>query len=116
MFALLSHPDGSPIVIAGPCWPFCVFVTRTSKMQQAISAGRGGYAVFIVVSPIASNYFGYAVPLILGISALVAYFVIIDNDRFDLVRAPGHFLATCATLFLFAPLTPFVVKIPLPAL
>jgi hypothetical protein len=27
MFALLSSPDGTPIIIAGPCWPFCVFVT-----------------------------------------------------------------------------------------
>lgn len=27
MFALLSYPDGTPIVIAGPCWPFCFFVT-----------------------------------------------------------------------------------------
>ena len=27
MFALLSYPDGSPLVIAGPCWPFCVLVT-----------------------------------------------------------------------------------------
>jgi hypothetical protein len=27
MFALLSYPDGTPIVVAGPCWPFCVGVT-----------------------------------------------------------------------------------------
>lgn len=27
MFALLSYPDGTPIIIAGPCWPFCLFVT-----------------------------------------------------------------------------------------
>lgn len=27
MFALLSYPDGTPIVIAGPCWPFCMFFT-----------------------------------------------------------------------------------------
>lgn len=27
MFALLSYPDGTPIIIAGPCWPFCVLVT-----------------------------------------------------------------------------------------
>ena len=27
MFMLWERSDGSPIVIAGPCWPFCVFVT-----------------------------------------------------------------------------------------
>jgi hypothetical protein len=27
MFALVSYPDGTPIVLAGPCWPFCVGVT-----------------------------------------------------------------------------------------
>jgi len=27
MFSLLEEEDGTPIVIAGPCWPFCTFVT-----------------------------------------------------------------------------------------
>ena len=27
MFALISYSDGAPLVIAGPCWPFCVFIT-----------------------------------------------------------------------------------------
>jgi hypothetical protein len=27
MFALVTYPDGTPIVLAGPCWPFCIFVT-----------------------------------------------------------------------------------------
>lgn len=27
MFAVVSYPDGSPLVLAGPCWPFCVFFT-----------------------------------------------------------------------------------------
>ncbi len=27
MFFLLETTDGSPIVVAGPCWPFCTFVT-----------------------------------------------------------------------------------------
>mmetsp|Transcript_15184 Transcript_15184/g.31856 ORF Transcript_15184/g.31856 Transcript_15184/m.31856 type:complete len:247 (-) Transcript_15184:1627-2367(-) len=27
MFFLLETRDGSPIVVAGPCWPFCTFVT-----------------------------------------------------------------------------------------
>lgn len=54
MFALVSFPDGTPIVIAGPCWPFCIFVT---------------------------------LPLILGISVAVSYFMIIDkNSVFNLVR------------------------------
>ena len=51
MHILCSHPDGSPIIMAGPCWPFCMFVT---------------------------------VPLILGISALVVYFLILDDSFADL--------------------------------
>jgi energy-converting hydrogenase Eha subunit H len=51
MFALVSRPDGAPVVIAGPCWPFCLFVT---------------------------------LPLIIGVSSLVIYFLVID-DRFSLV-------------------------------
>jgi len=27
MFFLMEHTDGSPLVVAGPCWPFCVFLT-----------------------------------------------------------------------------------------
>jgi hypothetical protein len=52
MFALVSTSDGAPIVVAGPCWPFCLFVTF---------------------------------PLILGISALVIFFLIL-GDTFVLVR------------------------------
>jgi hypothetical protein len=44
---LCERRDGSPIVIAGPCWPFCCLVT---------------------------------VPLIMGISGAVSYFVIINED------------------------------------
>ena len=52
MFVLMERYDGSPIVIAGPCWPFCCCVT---------------------------------VPLILGISGAVSYFLII-NENSPLVR------------------------------
>lgn len=27
MHMILSGGDGTPLVIAGPCWPFCTFVT-----------------------------------------------------------------------------------------
>lgn len=27
MYSLIEKQDGTPIVIAGPCWPFCVFFT-----------------------------------------------------------------------------------------
>ena len=27
MFFLYERRDGSPLVVAGPCWPFCVFIT-----------------------------------------------------------------------------------------
>lgn len=47
MFILLEYADGSPIIVAGPCWPFCMFVT---------------------------------VPLILGISGLVTYFLVLNKD------------------------------------
>ena len=47
LFILCERRDGSPLVIAGPCWPFCCLVTM---------------------------------PLILGISGAVAYFVIINED------------------------------------
>jgi hypothetical protein len=46
MFILLEYADGSPIVIAGPCWPFCLLVT---------------------------------VPLILGISFLVSFFLVLNK-------------------------------------
>ena len=52
MFILLEQADGSPILIAGPCWAFCFFVT---------------------------------VPLIVGISGLVSYFLVLNEDS-GLVR------------------------------
>ena len=27
MFFLCERKDGSPLVVAGPCWPFCTFIT-----------------------------------------------------------------------------------------
>jgi hypothetical protein len=27
MYFLIEKEDGSPVVVAGPCWPFCVGVT-----------------------------------------------------------------------------------------
>ena len=27
MYFLVEKQDGSPVVVAGPCWPFCVGVT-----------------------------------------------------------------------------------------
>ena len=53
MFILLEYADGSPIFVAGPCWPFCMFVT---------------------------------VPLIVGISGLVTYFLVL-NDESGLVSS-----------------------------
>lgn len=63
MFALLSFPDGTPIVVAGPCWPFCAFVT---------------------------------LPLILGVSVVVSYFMVIDKNVFDLVRLLWWFAVSYA--------------------
>lgn len=47
MFSLLEKADGTPILITGPCWPFCCFVT---------------------------------VPLIAGISGLVSYFFLFNEN------------------------------------
>ena len=60
MFVLFERSDGSPMVIAGPCWPFCMGVT---------------------------------LPLILGISALVCYFVLFNSAN-GLVSSEGG-LRTC---------------------
>ena len=53
MHFLLERGDGSPIFVAGPCWPFCLCFT---------------------------------VPLIVGLSGLVAYFVILRKGG-GLVRS-----------------------------
>jgi hypothetical protein len=46
MFFLVETKDGSPIVVAGPCWPFCTFVTTPLIF---IFSGMVGY--FIVSNP-----------------------------------------------------------------
>ena len=45
MFVLCERIDGTPIVIAGPCWPFCVFVTL-----PLILAVSGAVAYFVIIS------------------------------------------------------------------
>jgi hypothetical protein len=45
MFAILTYPDGTPIVIAGPCWPFCIFVTVPLILAVSFAVGY-----FLVVS------------------------------------------------------------------
>lgn len=46
MFFLVERKDGSPIVVAGPCWPFCTFVTVPLIV---VLSGLVGY--FIVSNP-----------------------------------------------------------------
>lgn len=46
MFFLVERRDGSPIVVAGPCWPFCTFVTVPLIV---VLSGLVGY--FIVSNP-----------------------------------------------------------------
>ena len=46
MFFLVEKKDGSPIVVAGPCWPFCSFVTVPLIV---VLSGLVGY--FIVSNP-----------------------------------------------------------------
>lgn len=46
MFILCERADGSPIVIAGPCWPFCSLVTL-----PLILAVSGAVSYFFIISP-----------------------------------------------------------------
>ena len=45
MFVLCERTDGTPIVVAGPCWPFCTFVTL-----PLILAVSGAVAYFVIIS------------------------------------------------------------------
>lgn len=45
MFVLCERTDGTPIVIAGPCWPFCICVTL-----PLILAVSGAVAYFVIIS------------------------------------------------------------------
>jgi len=44
MFALLSYPDGTPVVVAGPCWPFCMLVTL--PMILVVSGVVGYFLIY----------------------------------------------------------------------
>ena len=46
MFFSLEKRDGTPILVAGPCWPFCTFVT-----VPLIIVLSGLVAYFIVLDP-----------------------------------------------------------------
>ena len=45
MFVLCERTDGTPLVVAGPCWPFCVCVTT-----PLILAVSGAVAYFVIIS------------------------------------------------------------------
>jgi len=46
MFFLIERKDGSPIIVAGPCWPFCTFVTVPLIVVCSTLVG-----IFIVSNP-----------------------------------------------------------------
>ena len=46
MFFLLEKSDGTPVMVAGPCWPFCTFVTVPLIVGIGTLVG-----VFIVSNP-----------------------------------------------------------------
>lgn len=77
MFALVSYQDGTPMVIAGPCWPFCAFVT---------------------------------VPLILGVTGTVCYFLIIDSSYSSLVSEKCVSRSFCVR---FPLMLTYLLSIPL---
>merc|ERR1712032_22713 len=43
MFSLLERSDGSPIIIAGPCWPFCMLITFP------LIGGIGGLVTYFIL-------------------------------------------------------------------
>lgn len=58
MFSILETSNGSPIVMAGPCWPFCLFITFPLIV---VISGLVAYFVVLkkdngLVSPIISFY------------------------------------------------------------
>ena len=98
MFALVSYPDGSPIIVAGPCWPFCIFVTctcvcvclRVRLAHESVCPflRRSSSLVaqfYSLIHCFMIDFLIFAVPIILGVSGLVGYFVILENSRFDFV-------------------------------
>jgi len=50
MFVLCERTDGSPLVVAGPCWPFCTFVTL--PLILAVSAAVSYFIIISVDSPL----------------------------------------------------------------
>jgi hypothetical protein len=43
MFFICERRNGSPIVVAGPCWPFCTFVTLP------LVAGLSGLTLYFCI-------------------------------------------------------------------
>ena len=49
MFFLLESNDGSPIIVAGPCWPFCTFIT--TPLILGISGLVGYFMIYTTDLP-----------------------------------------------------------------
>jgi hypothetical protein len=41
MYFLIEKHDGSPVVVAGPCWPFCVGITATVIFLLILNPAAG---------------------------------------------------------------------------
>jgi hypothetical protein len=70
MHLLLASSDGSPLVIAGPCWPFCLCVT-----MPLIVGITGSVAYFFIIN----DYF-----------ALVSWSVVISLSVVIIVQVVMH--------------------------
>mmetsp|Transcript_19908 Transcript_19908/g.46763 ORF Transcript_19908/g.46763 Transcript_19908/m.46763 type:complete len:295 (-) Transcript_19908:450-1334(-) len=70
MFFLIEKPDGTPVIVAGPCWPFCTFVTVPLIVGLGTLVG-----VFIVSNPSAGLpwWFGFIYyPLLLFVLVVLS--------------------------------------------
>mmetsp|Transcript_6695 Transcript_6695/g.7386 ORF Transcript_6695/g.7386 Transcript_6695/m.7386 type:complete len:267 (+) Transcript_6695:24-824(+) len=72
MFVLWEKRDGSPVVIAGPCWPFCTFVTV--PLIVGISAACTILILFNDDSNV-PQWIAYIYLPILGIVLMALFFV-----------------------------------------
>lgn len=76
MFMLLRKPDGSPVVLAGPCWPFCLFITFP---LIAILSGLVSYFVVLNKKSGLPDWFAFVYFPIIG-STLISLFCVSCRD------------------------------------
>jgi hypothetical protein len=92
MHLLLSSRDGSPLVIAGPCWPFCLFVTVPLIVGVV---GLVGY-FFIIY-----DYF-----------SLVSLVVVVVGSMHKRTRLVSIYILMACLLLLYQPMWILYIYVP----